>query len=274
MRRETKIRVLNDTSLFDSIQLQLRPVLAIGMRAWAQWAYENLYGFPTLIKEHRFGLVVVGGHAAFERPFNFFSADAFEVVGHAEVVQDRRLILGHIAFMKGDERFVSLRLVSRPVSMAGGDSFAALPTRLEGHILSKFTQEELTDRRIERDVAQLLATLDPATQIAETVRPERLYRHDCEAADQWSYIEIGAHAATAREALIADSSKELRPKLQPGLTTAVRFVDIEITRPLFLFDKLQVRTQVYLEGERLTFVHTFQSQMGGRHDHAVVIERF
>ncbi len=274
MVRQTRIKVLNDTSLFDSMQLQVRQILTIGMRSWAQWAHDHLYSFPTLIKEHRFGLVVVGGHVAFERPFNFFSADAFEVVGHAEVVQERRLILGHMSFMNGDERFVSQRLVCRPVAMAGGSSFAALPSKFEGAILDKLEPDEITDRRIERDVVQILATLKPEMQVAEAVKPERLYRHDCEAADQWSYIEIGAHATMARECLINEAAKELRPKLQPGLASPVRFVDIEIKRPLFLFDKVQIRTQAYLQEERLVFVHTFQSQMGGRHDHAVVVERF
>jgi acyl-CoA thioesterase FadM len=274
MLRQAKIRVLNDTSLFDSMQLQLRPILTVGMRCWAQWAHDNLYSFSTLIKEHRFGLVVVGGHVKFERPFDFFSADAFDVVGHAEVVQDRRLIIGHMSFMNGDEQFLSLRLLCRPVTMVGGSSFAALPTKLEGAMLAKFTPEEVTDRKIRREVVELLADYGPERLIAEAVKPERLYRHDCEAADQWSYIEIGSHAAIAREAMIVDAPKELRPKLQAGLATSVRHVDIEIKRPLFLFDKTQIRSQVYLHEDRLTFVHTFQSQMGGRHDHAIVVERF
>lgn len=274
MPRQTRVKVLNDTSLFDSMQLQLRQILTIGMRSWAQWSHENLYSFPTLIKEHRFGLVVVGGHVEFEKPFNFFTADGFEVVGHAEVVQDRRLILGHMSFMNGDERFLSQRLVCRPVAMAGGSSFAALPTKFEGHLFDKLTADEVSDRKIKRDVVELLATLGPELQIAEAVKPERLYRHDCEAADQWSYIEIGARATMARECMINEAPKELRPRLQPGLATPVRVVDIEIKRPLFLFDKNQIRTQVFLRDDRLIFVHTFQSQMGGRHDHAIVVEQF
>ena len=273
MVRTTRVRVLNDTSLFDSMQLQPRQILTIGMRSWAQWSHEYLYSFPTLIREHKFGLVVVGGHVAFEKPFNFFSADMFEVIGHAEIVQERRLIIGHMRFMNGDEQFITQRLMCRPVAMSGGNSFAALPTTFQGNILDKLAPE-VTDRRIERDVAKILGTLTPEMQIAEVTKPERLYRHDCEAADQWSFIEIGAHAATARECMINEAPKDLRPKLQPGLATPLQFIDIEIKRPLFLFDKTQIRTQVYLKDERLVFVHTVQSQMGGRHDHAVVVERF
>ncbi|MCX4242440.1 acyl-CoA thioesterase family protein [Paraliomyxa miuraensis] len=273
MVRQTKIHVLNDTSLFDSMQLQLRPILTIGMRCWAQWSSENLHSFPVLIKEHRFGLVVVGAQVVHERPYDFFSASGFDVVGHAEVVQERRLILGHMSFLHGEERFLSLRITCRPVAMAGGGSFAAMPTAIEGHLLDKLAPE-VTNRRIEREVPALLAALRPEQQVAEALETHRLHRHDCEAADQWSYIEIGARAASARESMVSRASKELRPRLQAGLTTPVRSVDLEIKRPLFLFDELHVRTQAFVQDERLTFVHTVQSKMGGRHDHAVMVERF
>src|SRR5687768_15666978 len=101
MHRETKIRILNDTSLFDSMQLQMRSVLMVGMRCWAQWAIDNLYAFPRLVREHRFGLVVAGASIKHERPFTFFSSDDFQVVGRGELVQNRRLLVAHIDFMNG-----------------------------------------------------------------------------------------------------------------------------------------------------------------------------
>ncbi len=222
----------------------------------------------------RLGIVVVGAHIEYERPFTFFSAEEFEVRGVAELAQDRRLLLGHFSFLHNDERFLSACFLARPVAMVVDNSFAAVPCAIEGHILDKFDPDEVSDRRIERVVPKLLDSLDPKSLLGESAQPLRLYRHDSEAADQWSYIEMGAHAASARESMVLDAGHELSAKLQPGLITPTRSVDFEIRRPLFLYDTAQVRTRAYGGPEGLSFVHVFQSQIGGTHDHATIIERF
>ncbi len=273
MLREHKLRVLNDTSLFDSMQLHLRSILTVGMRCWAQWAADHLYCFPTLIKEHGAGFVIVGAHVEYEQPFTFFTADAFDVVGHAEVARDGQLLLGHMKFMNGTERFVSFSMISRPVSMIGDGSFAAFPSRLQRPLIDRFEPEEITNRHVPRETPRILEQLGQSPIIAEAVMPIRLFRHDCEAADQWSYIEIGAHAATARESLVLNAAKNVKNELQPALSKPTRFVDIEIRRPLFLFDEVQVHTRVFKQPDGLAFVHVYQSQMGGTHEHATVIER-
>jgi len=274
MQRELKIHVHNDTSLFDSFQLQVRSILVVSMRCWAQWAQEHLYSFPRLIKEFKFGLVVVGAHIKHEKPYTFFDGDGFDVRAVGEVVQERRLVLGHFDFVQAGERFISVDVMCRPVAMMGENTFAAMPCQLEEPLLAKFIPSDITDRRRGRKVPQVLERLTPESLIAEAERSSVLHRHDCEAADQWSYIEIGANAASAREAMIQNADNEVRKRLQPALSSPIRSVDIEIRRPLFLYDRAQIVTRAYQDGGGLTFVHVYRSRMGGSHEHATIVERF
>lgn len=274
MRRELMFHVHNDTSLFDSFQLQVRSILVVSMRGWAQWAQQNVYSFPRLIKEFKFGLVVVGAHIRHESPYTFFDSDGFDVRVTAEVVKDRRLLLGHFDFLHAGERFISVLVMCRPVTMMAESTFAAMPSRLEEPLLSRFDPSEITDRPLVREIPQVLERLTPDALIAEAQRSIVLHRHECEAADQWSYIEIGANAASARESMILNADKEVRQRLQGALSSPIRSVDIEISRPLFLYDRANIVTRAYQDRGGLTFVHVYHSRMGGAHQHATIIERF
>jgi acyl-CoA thioesterase FadM len=254
------------------MQLQPRSVLTCVMRSWAQWCHENLLPFPRLIRDLRFGLVVIRASIRYEREFSLFSADDFVVRTNINVMQKRHVIVGDLHYMNGNERFLRAEIVTRPVSLTGDGSLAAVPTRVEGRILEMFEPDEIFDHAPERVVRKALSALDPAALVAETQRSFRLHRHDAEVADQWSYIEIAANAASAREAMVLDAEPALRDELRPAIATPIRAIDIEINRPLFLFDTAQIITRAYRVPDGLTFVHVFRSQLGGAHDHATIVE--
>ncbi len=274
MARWTSIQMFSDTSLFDSMQLHTRTVLTAFMRCWAKWTHEHLIPFPRMLRELNFGVVVARASIRYERPFSLFTADQFEIRGALQVMQRRHVLVGDVRFMNGEERFVRSEIVLRPVAMSDGGSLAALPTQVNGPIIQMFKSDEVSDKVPSRPVRKALGELGSATPVAEVVRPIRVHRHDSEAADQWSYIEIGAQAATAREAMVLEANGESRSLLQPGLSTPTRAIDLEITRPLFLFDQAHIRTRAYHRPSGLTFVHVYQSELGGRHDHATVVEHF
>lgn len=274
MARYSTMQILNDTSLFDSRQLLPRSILACSMRMWVLWAKEYMRPFPTLIRELDFGVVVVRQSIRYEQPFDFFSADQFQVRGTLSVRQKRHLLVGDISFMHGDQRIVHLECTLRPLSIERGGDLGAMPTCVEGAVLDMFQPDEIVHAAVERPVRKILSTLSEDTLIATATRSIRIGRHDCEAADQWSYIEVGAHATSARESMILDAPPQTRQQMQAGLAAPLQAVEIEIGRPLFLFDKAEIHSAAHRTEHGLTFVHTYTSTVGGSNQHATVVERF
>jgi hypothetical protein len=274
MARWSTLQVLNDTSLFDSRQLQPRSVLTCGMRMWAQWMSDHMLPFPQLIRDKNFGVVVTRASVNYERPFTFFSANEFQLRGTLSVGQKRRHLQGEIHFMNGNERFIHIDITLHPLSIDPDCDFGAVPSRVEGEIFHLFHADEISSAIVARSVRKLIHTVAPESIVATAVRPVRIGRHDSEAADQWSYIELGAHAASAREDMILDCDPERRELLQDGLVAPLSAVDIEIGRPLFLFDTAEIHSTAVHDRDGLTFIHVYKSKLGGEHEHATVVERF
>ncbi|MDT8997724.1 hypothetical protein RQP53_00380 [Paucibacter sp. APW11] len=274
MPRDIHIQVLNDTSLFDARQLLPRSVLGFAMKGWTHWANENLRPFPTLIREYNFGVVVVRQSVRYEHHFDFFSANGFKVRGQVSLHQKRHLLFGELEFFNGGQRFASLNCAMRPLAIERDGDFGALPGRVEGAVLEMFQPDEIRSTPAERPLRAWMSRLAQQLPMATAVRPQLLSRHDCEAADQWSYIEVGANAATAREAMILDAAPAHRDALQLGLSQPVKAIEIEIDRPMFLFDSAEIHSAAYRNEQGLTFVHVYKSRIGGEHQHATVLEHF
>ncbi|TWC59648.1 MULTISPECIES: hypothetical protein [unclassified Burkholderia] len=272
--RHSTLQVLNDTSLFDSRQLLPRSVLACTMRAWAHWLKENLQPFPKLIREFGFGVVVVRMNVRYERPFNFFTADEFEVDCAISVRQKRHLLHGDMQFMNGDERFAHIQCAMRPLAIDHDSDLGAMPSRVDGAVLEMFQPDEIANDAVERPLRKTLAGLAEARVVALATREIRIFRHDAEAADQWSYIELIANASSAREEMIVAAGPELQQAMQAGLAEPLVDLEVEIDRPLFLFDAAEIHTTAYRDARSLTFVHIYRSNLGGSHEHATVVERF
>lgn len=273
MPRNSYFEVLNDTSLFDTRQMLPRTVLAQAMNAWVHWANDHLKPFPTLIKEHHFGVVVVRQSIRYERPFDFFSAKGFTARANVMLHPKRHLLLGELDFMNGDERFVRLDCAMRPLAIESQGDLGAMPSRVEGAVLKMFRPDEVRQEPLERPMRKALAELAELQPLASAIHPLRLSRHECEAADQWSYIEVGANAARARELMVINAPAAQRSALQAGLSHPISQIEIEIDRPLFLFDEAQIETRAYATPQGLVFLHVYRSTLGGSHEHATVLER-
>jgi len=273
MPRNSCFEVLNDTSLYDTRQMLPRGVLSLTMSAWVHWAHDHLKPFPTLIKEHRFGVVVVRQSIHYERSFNFFSAKGFTVRVNVMLHPKRHMLLGEVDFMNGEERFLRLDCAMRPLAIESQGDLSALPTRVDGAVLKMFRPDEVLAEPLERPMRKALAELAELIPVASAVCPLRLTRHECEAADQWSYIEVGANAARAREQMVINAPTVQRSALQAGLSHPISRIEIEIDRPLFLFDEAQIESRAYVTPQGLAFLHIYRSNLGGSHQHAMVLER-
>ena len=94
-----------------------------------------------------------------------------------------------------------------------------------------------------------------------------MHRHLCEVADQWSIVHVPGIAAGARERLLLSGAYSGRAS---SLGRAFSKIDIELSRPLFLFDEAAVETAVYRDGT--VFVHRIVSGSAAPLLHALVVE--
>ena len=162
------------------------------------------------------------------------------------------------------------------ITPTNDSDLGAISARVDGAVLAMFRAEEIVPAMVERPLRKALSSMaaTEARAIASAKYPIRIGRHDCEAADQWSYIEVGANASRAREALILGAPAALRQDLQAGLSQPIKAMEIEIDRPLFLFDEAEIHSSAYRTVDSLVFVHVYRSNVGGSYEQATVLECF
>ncbi len=272
---QTTLNVLHDTSLFDSHQMQPRAVLQIGMRSWAQTVKAHLKSFPKLLTEDQFGIAVLGARIRYLKPHTFFDSEDFNVSTEMELVNKRTVIWGEAFFGNGQGHFASLEMLGCPLRLEDGQ-WAASPEPVGSPVLDYFPPDKITKRIVSWRLKPQIAKLRNHELVATSSVSHRIYRHDCEAADQWSYIEAGVFAASAREKLLLEMGAGLQghPELQGLLGRSITKVDLQFSRPLYLYDDFTIETELRKGTDEIVFVHRFRSQMGGQHEHAVVIETY
>jgi hypothetical protein len=118
--------------------------------------------------------------------------------------------------------------------------------------------------------SELAREIEQAEPLVEGSLPLLIHRHCCEVADQWSFIELPAHATAARESLVLSHGGK-RALLRESMKVPLRSVDIELSRPLYVLDQADAVTRVYHQGTQLDFVHRILGREG---EHAVIVERF
>lgn len=271
MRRYSQFSVLNDTSLFSSSQILVRSVLSLTMRSWAQWAHDHLKPFPRLIRENSFGVVVVRQSVRFDRPFNFFSGDGFDVRSTVSVRQKRGYLFGEVEFLDNERRFALLECVMRPLVIDHEADLGATSGTLKDDVFAMFEPDEVMDQRIDRPMREIRRRMSALTALAVSDVPIKLHRQECEAADQWSFIEVGSLSANSREDFVLThiSTDE---RLRPGITADIESIDIEIYAPMYLFDDGVIRTSAFLIDDKLVFKHDILSGSELERHHATVME--
>ncbi len=150
------------------------------------------------------------------------------------------------------------------------DALAAVPSRLSRSLLERLQPDEVDRERPKRVVPDLVQELEKGEAIAEGSSPMMIHRHDCEVADQWSFIDVPNHVGAAREKLVLEHAGDI-PALSSSLSNPLRSIDVELNRPMYLLDQGRISTKAYSKGGEVSFVHRLYT---GAQEHAAVVERF
>jgi acyl-CoA thioesterase FadM len=270
--RSIELEIVADTSQFSAMQLQPRTICSIGMNGWACWAREHLVPFRRMIEEHRTGVVVVRLDVRYLQPFGFFDADSIRA--RVAVAAVRRGVLLHLTLelSAGDRCIAEADCALRPVLIGGEGTLAAQPGNLPPELLALFPPDEIVALPPGRTARALAAAMRDGPQLAQAMRPLTVHRHECEVADQWSFIELAGYAAAAREALVLGARD--RNDLGATLARPLRSFHLDIARPLYIFDRAEIATTAVGAGDGLRFVHEIGSGIGSQAPHALVVERF
>jgi hypothetical protein len=274
--RSILVRYPTDTSLFSALQLQPCTVLKLGMsNAW-RWIESQIgITFPEWVREHQRGLVITGLHIRYLASHTFFDSNTLDVLIHPVRVRSRqRMLQFGFDYLRADKKaFATLSAVGLLLKLHKTDaSLSADPSLspLDARILEKFLPEEIDPSIPPKEVSAMVEALKAsnAAPIAVGEHPFRIYRHHCEIADQWSFIDIPGFSGQARELLVTGNRSG---RIRDGIRKPLRRWMAEIRRPMALFDDGLILTEVYDSGERLTFVHELRNVTQG-HVAALVLE--
>ena len=243
------------------------------MSGLARWLRDYLVSFPLLIKQYHIGVVVVEIAIDYLEPFGFFHADGFEVRTAVRVRGGGSLLEGDVAFCTDRSQVARALHLLRPVLLGEDASLAARPGKMPDELLSRFQPEEIELSSPGRPVRRLAKHIEElGAFLAEGRAPFIFHRHLCEVADQWSYIEIPGLIAMGRERLALEQGERV-PKLRNCLTQSLQRVNIELSRPYFLFDSGVVETRAYLLDEEIFLIHRLQPPEGQGKLHGIAVEQ-
>jgi len=278
MPRSITFEQPNDTCMFTPLQLQTTWIFRLGMTAWARWLAAHVASFPSLVRDHAFGAVVIGAYAYYRKPAGFFDSDGVRVTGGVTVVKQRSLLRIDIGvFAVGGaadgEKIADSTGVMRALRLAGDPGLGATPIGVPPEVAAKFQPDEIDDAALApRPVSEVLARIEGAPAIAEGSHRMTCSRALSEVADQWSFVEAPHYSSWGREALVLSAGSKA-PEIRRGLRQPVREVLVEYRKPAFAFDELEVRTRAIAHGDELVFVHAVNGANNGD-QRAVIVERF
>ncbi len=270
-----------DTCLFSPLQLQPRALFAHSWNGLARWFHAHVCSFPSLLGDHRAGMVFLGIHLQYREPLGFFDADVVRQEVTARLLREgsrlelvcRYTGLGRAA---GDGRLAAeVRCVLCPVAIDEPRSLAARPQPFAAEIAACFAADERGDKAPPRVVPALLEELAAKGRpLGERQTPFTIHRHMAEVADQWSFSEIPCLCEASREHLVLENVGR-EPSLGAALGKPLRSIDVELARPYYSFDRGVTHTQVAAVGETggLAFVHRLGATLPGAQVHGVVVER-
>ena len=269
--REIRFEVLVDSSMFTPLQLQTRSMISVAFNAWSRWTTQHFVPFTQLIKHYRYGVVVVGAHFEFIEPFGFLDAESMEVRARARARLGGALMQIELSQTSAGRKATRGTAILMPVKIDELESFSATPSRLPPELLSLLEGDEVDLDPPQRSIKSLLHRIEERGPALKTASyPFTVYRHACEMADQWCAAHIPCYVSEAREALALARGHE-DAKLRRSLTQPLRFFDMELSRPMFIFDKGSVVTTVHDLDGQYAFVHRLVS---ADHEHGVIVERF
>jgi acyl-CoA thioesterase FadM len=269
--REVKFEVLSDPSIFTPLQLQPRFLMSVAFNAWSRWSQQHFVPFTRMIRQYKYGLVVVGGHFEYLEPVGFLEAESGEVRARARARLGGAFLQLEFSATAAGKRVVRGTAILMPVKIDELHTLSATPARLSDELLALMESDEVDLQAPQRPVQALLRQLEGGSPSLMTATyPFVVYRHACEMADQWCAAQIPCYVSEARESLsLARGDHDA--KLRRCLTRPLRFFNMELTRPMYIFDKGSVVTSVHDIDGQYAFIHRLVS---ADQEHGIVIERF
>jgi hypothetical protein len=275
MARSITFEQPTDTCLFTPLQLQPVTAVRFGMSTWARWLNEHLVCFPSLVRDHEVGAVVVGAHITWLDRCGFFDCEGLRVRGEVRVIHKKALLREDFRiFAVGgscDGKAIADGIgIMRPLHVARNAGLSATPIPVPAALLERFQPDEIDDDAVAaRPVSETIKRVEGMTPLAEGEVRAFCSRAMSEVADQWSFVEVPALASQGREQLVLSKKADLRR----GLRQPLRELHVEYRSPAFSFDELVVRTRAFAIESDLVFLHAIQSTRDGS-ELAVIVERF
>lgn len=261
-----------DSTHFTPLQLQPRAVLAMSLTGWSGWMQHNLVSLREAIVSYQTGIVVRAVNITYPLPLRFEDADEIEIVTTTTLREDGAVMFGSTDLRAAERLAAQVRFVCRCLTVDPGEALTAMPGTLSPALLDRLSSEDLTPRTALpalRGRAARIARSHPA--IATGQYRLTLHRYQCEAADQWSFIEVPTYAAASRENLIF-AHDAANPELRVGLRESLCQLEFELNRPYFFGDTIIVTTTAYRLPGTVAFVHRLTSPTDAIH--GTVLETF
>ncbi|MDD1017050.1 hypothetical protein [Pseudomonas rubra] len=275
---ERPVRVMRpmDPMLFDPLQFHTRYLLLLSKSCMWSWFYERTgISFPGLVRKHHQGLVAVECDVEYVRPFGLFDSDEFCVsVERVRARQGNSVLELFHEFSAQGQVFAKVRMLWRMLELDGDQALTGAPGVLRDSVLQRLEPCEIDPSRELRQVEVLRTQVEgEGEKIGEGHYPFTLYRHLCEVADQWSFLEVPGLASAGRERLI-DALEQDPFKLRATLGRPLGQVLVKISCPFYLFEEGEVKTTAFSVHGRLVFVHRVINLTRMSTLAAVVIETF
>lgn len=256
-----------DSALFSPLQLHPRTILGLGMNNSWRWLESHVgLSFPSFVREFHHGLVMVSLDIQYFGSGTIFDTPYLEVRARPATVRRKNMILQCACdFLDSNgQPFASTSGLGVLLRVSDTDaSLSARPAQLDPRILERFLPQEVDPSSPPRPASLAVAELEASAGVAlaEGTCGFQIYRHNCEIADQWSFIELPAFAGEGRERLSVQCPNK---RIRDGIRKPLRRWMAEILRPMYLFDEGEVRTRAYDFEGRLIFLHELKNITQGQ----------
>ncbi len=256
MPRHTAYDVVLDTSLFTPTQLQTTAVGRLAFQAGTRWLRDHLCSHRVLLAEHRVGLVLWSLQIDYEQPLRFQDADAvlLDVSACVRGLQASQLDMA-MTITGPAGVAVRAQATSVPLQLGGDAALSGSPRGLPPALVAAFHDDEVDRTPRLSSVRAQRGKLDrDGQELGRNTTQWTIYRHQCEVADQWYWVETLGFAGAGREELVRNKGN-VAPELRRGLTERLRRVEVTWLRAGQLWDRLELETVAYRQGGGVVFCH-------------------
>jgi hypothetical protein len=265
-----------DQTLFNPLQFQTRALLSLAKSSMWSWLYQRAgISFPDLARQHDQSLVAVEADVEYVRAFGVFDSDEYSVsVVKVRARQGNTVLEMYHEFAGEGGVFARVRMLWRLLELDGDQALTGIPGRFRDSVLQRLTPGEIDPSRERRYVDGFRGRIEQqGEKVAEGRHGFTLYRHQCEVADQWCFLEVPAFASQGREGLI--EALEHDPfALRASLCKPLHKVLVKLSCPFYLFEQGEVLSTAYWLQGQLAFVHQIINVTRMNTLAAVVIETF